>query len=207
MSGRMLGLFLVAAMLSTTSAAAGDDNWRAYLRLAGVFPEEKSDYAIPYALAPNDLKLDNNVLPEVGFAYFLNRRLSLELSILCPSRHKVTVSSTGLIAGHFDQFPVALVCKHYFRPDKELNPYVALGLNHTWFTDVSLTMAPGLSMDEGRFGAVISGGFDKKLNDRAYLNVDVKKMWSKSDIMESGAKITNIRVDPLIIGIGVGWKL
>ena len=38
------------------------------------------------------------------------------------------------------------------------------------------------------------------------VNVDVKKVQIRTDVKSSGTKIGDFRVDPWLLGVGVGWR-
>ena len=39
-----------------------------------------------------------------------------------------------------------------------------------------------------------------------YLNFDVKKVYIKTDVSAAGNKIGTFKVDPVLFGIGLGWR-
>jgi outer membrane protein len=39
-----------------------------------------------------------------------------------------------------------------------------------------------------------------------FANVDVKKVWMKTDASLNGASLGTLHIDPLIVGVGVGMK-
>jgi len=38
------------------------------------------------------------------------------------------------------------------------------------------------------------------------VNLDIKKVQIRSDVTLNGTKISNVKVDPLLVGIGVGYR-
>jgi outer membrane protein len=64
----------------------------------------------------------------------------------------------------------------------------------------------GLDLENG-WGWALQAGVDIHLRDRWYLNVDVKKIWLDTEASVSGGAITaDVDIDPLIVGVGVGYK-
>ena len=39
-----------------------------------------------------------------------------------------------------------------------------------------------------------------------YLNVDIKKVQLRSDVLANGNVVSKVRVDPLLVGVGIGWR-
>jgi outer membrane protein len=37
-------------------------------------------------------------------------------------------------------------------------------------------------------------------------NLDVKKVWISSDVTLSGQKVSNVSLDPWLLGIGIGYR-
>jgi outer membrane protein len=63
---------------------------------------------------------------------------------------------------------------------------------------------------DNSFGFSFQAGIDYNLNDKWFLNFDIKKILLKTDVDVKVAADTTVPVevdiDPLIIGLGVGMK-
>ena len=55
-------------------------------------------------------------------------------------------------------------------------------------------------------GFALQAGVDYKLDRNWSLNFDVKKVQIRSDVMISGAKVSTVKVDPWLVGFGVGYR-
>ena len=66
-------------------------------------------------------------------------------------------------------------------------------------------MPAGVDIDRNSFGAALQVGVDIPLQKNLYLNVDVKKVYIKTDVFSSGTKGT-FKVDPVLVGVGLGWR-
>jgi len=67
------------------------------------------------------------------------------------------------------------------------------------------TVGP-LSLDHTSIGPAAQAGFDAKIADHWFLNSDVKWAELRSDVKFDGTKISQARIDPLLFGIGVGYR-
>ena len=74
------------------------------------------------------------------------------------------------------------------------------------------SVVKGLDYDNA-VGFALQGGLDYMLNDKYFLNFDIKKLFLKTDVnvdatnLASGLKIpAEVNIDPLLIGFGVGMK-
>jgi outer membrane protein len=74
---------------------------------------------------------------------------------------------------------------------------------------VKLTSAAGaLDLERDSFGLAYGVGANYQLENGWYLNFDVKKMNLRSDVylVSTGAKVSEVKADPLLVGFGVGWE-
>jgi outer membrane protein len=146
------------------------------------------------------------VVPEVDFSYFFTENIAAEL-ILSTRSH--TVSVAGADIGKVSHLPPTLTLQYHFMPKETFRPYVGAGVNYTRFYDVSLALgATPLTVDQNSWGGALQIGFDYALDKKWFLNFDVKKIWIKTDVKNgiTGAFISDLKIDPLVVGIGVGMK-
>ena len=83
-------------------------------------------------------------------------------------------------------------------------PYVGAGLNYTQFSSVDLPA--GFSIDKSSFGAAFQVGVDYEISKGMYLNLDVKKVYIRTDLDAGGTNLGKVKVDPLLVGLGIGWR-
>lgn len=188
-------LSIVAALLaaSTTSADAGAGDWLGRVRLLSINPDV--DSSLP------GLDVSSEVAPEVDVSYFLTNHLALEL---VATDRKFNVSLNGAPLGSVKVLPPTLLLQYHFTPGQPFSPYVGAGINYTRFHDVNL--ASPLSLDKESWGAALQVGFDVALNERFSFNLDLKKVFIKTDVNSAGAPLTDLKIDPWIIGAGLGMK-
>lgn len=176
------------------NAAQGD--WLGRARIININPDASSS-----AL---NLDVDTQTTLELDFSYFLSNNLALEL-ILATKKHEVTAG--GVPVGTVKHLPPTLTLQYHFSPDAAFRPYVGAGLNYTRFYDVNLGGGT-LTVDNSSWGGALQAGFDIPLNKTFFLNVDVKKIWMDTDVkvVATGATAANLKINPLILGVGVGMK-
>ena len=63
---------------------------------------------------------------------------------------------------------------------------------------------PSLSKDS--FGLALQVGADYEISKNTYLNLDVKKVQIKTNVSSAGTKVGEFKVDPLLVGVGIGWR-
>ena len=100
--------------------------------------------------------------------------------------------------------------QYHFIDQGAFKPYIGAGVNYTRISDVSFAPAvvtalhPNLSRNS--YGLALQVGADYEISKNTYLNLDVKKVQIRTDVSSSGTKVGEFRVDPLLIGVGVGWR-
>lgn len=205
-----LGVLAVVALGSTASitALAEEGRFMVRVRAVNLDPANDSD-AIPGLGVPSDaIRVEDRVIPEIDFTYFLTKNIAAELVLTYPQKHDVSLSGTKI--GSFKHLPPTLTLQYHFQPDAQFRPYIGAGVNYTRITSVNLAV-PGvgaLDLENDSFGGALQAGFDVKLNQSWFLNVDIKKVWIKSDVMlkATGAKVSAVNVDPVLFGVGVGYR-
>ncbi len=190
-----------AAMMAAGSAVmlpATDANAQLMVRgrLLNILPQERS------APLPA-IGVSNEVTPELDLSWFFTPNIAVEL-ILATQRH--TVTNAGADLGSLKHLPPTLLLQYHFMPAQDFKPYVGVGVNYTRFYDVDLGGGT-LTVDKTSTGGALQAGFDYRLSGPWYLNVDVKKIWIETDVKTSaGAFVTNLKINPVLVGVGVGYR-
>ncbi len=61
-------------------------------------------------------------------------------------------------------------------------------------------------MDNDSLGGALQAGVDVPIGKNLYFNVDVKKVYIKTDVKLAGEKIGSFKADPVLVGVGLGWR-
>lgn len=189
MKNKLLALALAAAL----PASALADDWMMRVRAVQIAPDVSSSLA--------GLDVSDEWVPEVDFTYFLTKNLGMEL-ILGTARHEVTLNGTSL--GKLNHLPPTLTLQYHFNPTGSVKPYVGAGINYTRFYNVDL---PGLKVDSNSFGGALQAGVDIAVTKNGYLNLDVKKIWIDTTVKTTaGAHVSSLDIDPVVWGVGYGFR-
>lgn len=152
-----------------------------------------------------DVSVSSKVIPEVDFTYFLSPSLSAELILTYPQKHDV--SASGSPVGSLKHLPPTLSLQYRFN-DLGLGaftPYVGAGLNYTRFSSVNLGGGT-LSVDKNSVGLSLQAGVDYAIDKTWSLNVDIKKVQIRTDLKNAAGPLGTVKIDPLLVGVGVGYK-
>ena len=199
-------LTLLAVALVAPGLRAEEGPWMVRLRAVSLNPADKSD-AIPALGVPADkITVSSKVIPEFDFSYFFSPNLAAELVLTVPQQHDVKVAGTKI--GTFKELPPTLLAQWHFLPGQTVNPYVGLGLNLTLISDVNLAI-PGvgkLTLDSSSVGLAAQAGVDFQVAKNCFINVDVKYVQIHSDVKLGAATVSKVNIDPMLYGVGIGYR-
>jgi outer membrane protein len=173
-------------------------------RVLDVVPTESADISIG-----GDVDINNHIVPEVDFSYFFTSNIAVEV-IAAITPHDVGAHGTAL--GNLDLgsvwlLPPTVTAQYHFNTNTPFKPYLGAGVNYTHFfgADEGSSIA---SIDyDNSFGPALQAGLDYAIDDHWVVNVDVKKIWINSDVKVNGGAVTaDVDINPLVIGVGVGYK-
>jgi len=210
-------LVAVVALLGLSNFAMAQDapadnggTWQFRLRGIVISPDESADIEA----IGGDVDISTAVVPELDITYLFNENWSMEL-ILGTAKHDVKAVETA--AGEIDLgsvwlLPPTLTGQYHFTGGNFV-PYVGAGVNLTLFYGVD----EGPVVDDIEYdtavGFALQSGFDYMLNDKWFLNFDVKKLFLNTTATVNattalGATVdADVDINPWIFGFGVGIKL
>ena len=149
------------------------------------------------------LSMNNKWIPEADISYFFNPNMALELVLTVPQKHTLTSSVLNAQVGTFKHLPPTLLAQYHFAMNG-FKPYLGAGINYTRFS--SKELLPGVSIGKDSWGPAVQVGVDVPLTKGMYLNIDLKKVMIRTDVKLAGAKIGEFKADPLLFGVGLGWR-
>ena len=74
-----------------------------------------------------------------------------------------------------------------------------VGVNSGWHST-------GVDIKRDSFGGALQFGVDIPLSGNMSLNFDVKKVYLGTDVSVGGVNQGSFKVDPLLVGLGIGWR-
>lgn len=197
----------VAALASSFAAAPvfaqeAQSPWLVRVRAVNLSPDNKSDQ-VGGTGASDRISINNKVIPEFDVSYFFTPNIAAELVLTYPQKQDVRLDGNKI--GTFKHLPPTLTLQYHFMPEAAFSPYVGAGINYTRISSVNL--ANGLQLDSSSVGGALQIGADYKINKNWLINFDIKKVQISSDVKTaSGTKVSNVKIDPWLIGVGVGYR-
>lgn len=191
------GLFAGAAMAQSVT-----EPWLVRARVVNIDPFNGAD-PIGGVGAGDRVHVKNKTIPEVDFSYFFTPNWAAELILTYPQKHDVTLD--GAKIGTLKHLPPTLTVQYHFAPDASVNPYLGAGVNYTRISNVRLLDGAG-DLEKNSFGYALQAGIDFKLDKNWTFNLDIKKVQIRTDLSVNNAKVSTLKVDPLLFGAGFGYR-
>jgi outer membrane protein len=196
-----LAIALAAGLAAPLGAQAQSGSWLVRAHALSLDSANKDSTGL-------GLSVNNKIFPEVDVSYFITPNIAMELVLTYPQKHELR--SNGNKIGTLKHLPPTLSAQYHFTGLGEFKPYVGAGLNYTRFSSVNfdpaVVTALNPSIDKSSTGLAIGAGLDYEFSKGMVFNVDIKKVQIRTDVKSNGNKVGEFKVDPLLIGIGVGWR-
>ncbi|MGZ8290201.1 MAG: OmpW/AlkL family protein [Telluria sp.] len=192
-----LGFALVAAPVH-----ADEHPWLVRARATQLSPADKSA-PVGGVGASDRISVESRTIPELDVSYFFTPSVAAELVLTFPQKHEVYLDGKSI--GTFRHLPPTLLAQYHFSPDSQVSPYVGAGVNFTRLSSVKLLGGTG-DLESNSVGMAVQAGIDFRIGKQWSVNLDVKRVNIRSDVMASGATISHVKVDPDLVSVGVGYR-
>ena len=192
-----LGFALVSAPVH-----AEESPWLVRARATHLNPADKSA-PVGGAGAADRISVESRTIAELDISYFFSPNIAAELVLTYPQKHSVYLD--GKEIGTFKHLPPTLLAQYHFVPDSQFSPYVGAGVNFTRLSSVKLLGGTG-DLESNSVGLALQAGLDFKIDKNWSVNLDIKRVNIRSDVMAGGATISAVKVDPILASIGVGYR-
>ena len=190
-----VALFVAGAAVLPCTTQAQETPWLVRVRAVHLDSANKDSTGL-------NLSIDNKVIPELDISYFFTPQWSAELVLTYPQ--KQTLSSGGTEIGTLKHLPPTLTAQYHFTGLSDFVPYVGAGVNYTHFSSVNLPA--GVDVKRNSYGLALQVGADIPLTQNLALNLDLKKVQIRTDVSAGGTTLGTFKIDPLLVGVGLGWR-
>ena len=205
----LVGCCLLLGITLSPCLAADQSPWLLRARLLGVFPDDSST---DITTIGGEADVGEAYTPDMDITYFITDNIAAELVFLAYAQHDVEAKDTSegdLDLGSFDLIPPIIAAQYHFMPQSAFRPYAGAGLSYIWIPNEDSGDADAVRYDDGVIGYALQAGFDYFFSDNWCINFDLKKIWVEVDVevdaLDTTVK-TTVDVDPLLVGIGVGYR-
>lgn len=195
MKKNLLALAILCAMTSGAAYAQQQDGqWLVRARAVHIDSDNGG------AAGAAGVSINNKWIPEVDVSYFFTPNFAAELILTYPQKHDVRLNGGKI--GTLKHLPPSLLGQYHFTGMGAFKPYVGAGINYTRFSNVDIA-GGALTVKKNSWGAALQVGFDYALDKNWSLNFDVKKLYIDTTVSNG---IGKFKVDPLLVGVGVGYR-
>ena len=149
------------------------------------------------------LTVNNKTIPELDVSYFFNKNVAAELVLTVPQKQSVYLKGDKI--GTFKHLPPTLLAQYHFTDFTGFKPYVGAGINYTNISDANI-LSGGARLDDDSWGGALQIGVDIPLDKNWSINLDVKKLYIKSDVYLGGANAGTLKLNPLAASVGIGYR-
>lgn len=192
-------LLALAALCAITSGAAiaqqQDGQWQVRARAVHLDSANKDTTGL-------GLSVNNKTLPELDISYYFTPNIAAELILTYPQKHDVRAGATNI--GTLKHLPPSLLAQYHVTGLGAFKPYVGAGVNYTRFSSVNV-LGGAADVKRNSWGPVLQVGVDYALDKNWSLNFDVKKLYIKTAVSVDGVNKGSFKVDPVLVGVGVGY--
>ncbi len=196
-----LALGLLAAL--SFNAIAQESPWMVRARATNLNWENKQDAQL--AGAGLNLNAKNQTIPELDISYFFTKNIAAELVLTYPQRVDVRAGQASL--GTVTALPPTLLAQYHFTQFGPLKPYVGAGVNYTRFGSRELNNGSDFySVEKSSLGYAAQIGADYMLTKNWGINLDVKYLQIKTDVISGGASVGTLDLSPIATSVGVTYK-
>jgi outer membrane protein len=192
----LLAVWLVPAGVAAQDR--GPDSWTFTTRLVATGSSDESD--------PPGYQVYSAFTLEAALRRSLGRLLAAEATVRTESREVDSLVPAGedRRLGSLELLPVSLLLQFRVPTHGRVRPYLGAGVNLTVAWEKSGALD---SVDmAGSVGPAVQLGADWELSSRALLNLDIRWNTLTADLDEGGARLASLKVDPLTLGVGVGFR-
>lgn len=149
-------------------------------------------------------EFDGEGTPTLGVTYHVNDNIGIEAwgADKVGQRMRTDAGKVGSIEAQ----PVAVSGQYHFgQADNIVRPFVGLGYHQTNYSDEQLASGERLGMETAK-GAVGTVGVDVNINPTWFARADARYFDGTSDVKVDGAKVGEAKLNPVMVGVGIGAR-
>lgn len=197
---KLRSIVAVAAAIAAMPAAWAQDSGSWIVRARAVHLDSANKDSTGLGLTIN-----NKSIPEVDISYFFSPNLAAELILTYPQKQTVSSTAVGGEIGTFKHLPPTLTAQYHFTGLGAFRPYVGAGVNYTNISDVHI-LSGAVNLKRNSYGLAVQAGADIPVGGGWLINVDLKKVQIKTNVYQNGTDRGKFKVDPTLLGVGVGKR-
>lgn len=213
------GVMALAVCGLASAQSAG--TWSARIGVTHLSPDVNSGNLSAPSFANTKVDAKSATQLTGGITYMVTDNFALDLPVGLPFKHNLV--GDGAIAGvgklgSTKVIPATLFAQYRFNAaNAAFRPYVGLGVTYAWFFDEKTTATlngltggtqanPTTAKLDNKFGITPQIGFVYNLNERWFIDAAYYKSFLKSTIHLSSGQSINVKLNPDVFTIGIGYR-
>lgn len=156
-------------------------------------------------IAGTRTEFDGEGAPTLGVTYHVNDNIGIEA--WGADKLGQRVNAGGQKVGSVEAQPYSLSGQYRFGgADNIVRPFVGLGYHQTNYSGETATAAGERVGIETAKGGVATVGVDVNINPTWFARADARYFQADSDVRIDGVKAGDAKLDPVVLGVGVGAR-
>ncbi len=216
-------IIAAAAALAACGLASAQSagSWLARVGVTHLAPDVNSGNLSAPSFPNTKVDAKSNTQLGGGITYMLTDNLAVDVPLATPFKHDLT--GDGAIAGvgklgSTKAIPATLMMQYRFNEaNAAFRPYVGLGVTYAYFYDEKTTATlngltggtlanPTTAKVDNKFGALAQLGFVYNFNERWFVDASYSKSFLKTKIHLSSGQSINVKLDPNVFALAVGYR-
>lgn len=208
---KLLKTLLASAVAVSAMPALAYEAGDILIKAGVVSVMPKDNNADASAVVPDtDLDVSSDTQLGLTAVYMVTPKVGIEVLAATPFEHEVEADGgalDGATIATTKHLPPTVSAQFYpMDAASKLQPYVGLGINHTFFFDEEDDADIGTGSLKPSWGLSYSAGVDYMVNEQWLVNAAVWKMDIDTEIRGGAADGLEVEIDPLVVMIGAGMK-
>lgn len=193
---------LAAATVFAAAPAAAHEagDWLVKVGVTHIKPKSDNGKVIDDSVG---IDVGSSTRPSFSLTYMATKNVGVELLGAFPFKHDIDAAGLGNI-GSTRHLPPTLSLQWHFLPDSKVQPYVGVGVNYTTFFRTRSVLGD-LHLSDS-WGLAAQAGVDIKLDKNWFMSADIRYIDIKSKVRLNGEHIGKVRIDPLVVTVGIGYR-
>lgn len=218
---RCLAGALLLAGVPVAAQAQTAGSWMARAGVTQIAPDVSSGNLTAPSFANTRVDVRSNTQLSGGITYMVTDHWAVDVPLALPFKHDTVgagaIAGVGKI-GEVKALPITIFAQYRFlAPEAKVRPYIGLGLTYAKFYKERSTAAlnglsggsptnPTTLSAESRFGLTPQVGVSIALNDRWFVDLAYYKTFVKTRNTLSTGQHIDIKLNPNVYTMGVGYR-
>jgi outer membrane protein len=191
-------LLMSVVLASPGFAGAADSPWTVRIGAHNVDPAGGTSHT-----TVGDITVDNRVGASFNIEYRLSPQIRLDVLAALPFKHDIRLD--GNRVGSTRHLPPTVSLQWHPAPDARFDPFVGIGVNYTLFFEEALDIPARLELKDS-WGLAGRMGIDYHVSPQWLVGVDLRYINIESEARLDGARIGDVKINPIAYGLQLGYR-